>query len=315
MFDTYTMNIKIQESEYPKIFDLYSQGYSQSKIARHYNVSNVCIERIFQKTQTPTRKFSLFKDETFFESIDSEEKAYFLGLIYADGFTCSSKGTFGLSLQEEDKYLIHQLKDSLKFDGSVKNVGRKKPHHKDRFRIDVASIKMLGDLAKLGVVDNKSLILKFPTKEMVPMEFMPHFLRGVFDGDGSISEKKYQAKRTNQESLSMSLSITSSPDFCNGFKTFCQEHLRINAYNRCDGRSKAHSVKISHRQGLLFLDYIYNNCSKNLLMKRKYEKFIKIIKDVKDKSTEHSRGSNVSSETVNRIIDFYLNEEIKTELN
>lgn len=310
MCDTHTMNIKIQQSEYPKIFDLYSQGYSQSKIARYYNVSNVCIERIFQKTKTATRKFSLFKDETFFEMINSEEKAYFLGLIYADGFVSSSKGSFGISLQEEDKYLIDQLKESLKFAGSVKNVGRKKPHHKDRFRIDVSSIKMLGDLSKLGVVDKKSLILRFPTEELVPIEFMPHFLRGVFDGDGSISIKTYNRKRDGKISLSLDTSITSSQDFCNGLEQFLNNQLKINVNNRCDGRSKAHSIKISHRQALIFLDFIYKDFSKHLYMKRKFEKFIKIIKDMKDKSADHTRGSNISCETVNQIIDFHLGKTI-----
>lgn len=304
MYDTYTMNIKIPESEYPKIFDLYSQGYSQSKIARHYNVSNVCIERIFQKTKTPTRKFSLFKDETFFEIIDSEEKAYFLGLIYADGFVSSSKGSFGISLQEEDSYIIEQLKESLKFGGSVKNVGRKKPHHKDRFRIDVSSTKMLRDLSKLGVVDNKSLILKFPNKEQVPRNLMNHFLRGVFDGDGSISSRIYFGKK-GKNATSCTACITSSPFFCNGLQEFLIQELNINCYNKCDGRSPAHSLKISARQAIVFLDFIYSEASPNLMLKRKREKFDALIKESKARSFEHSRGSKIKNDQIRRILEKY----------
>ena len=46
------------------------------------------------------------------------------------------------------------------------------------------------DLNKLGVVERKSLILTFPTEQQVPKHLMPHFIRGYFDGDGSVYKQK-----------------------------------------------------------------------------------------------------------------------------
>lgn len=43
---------------------------------------------------------------------------------------------------------------------------------------------MFGDLSKHGCVPNKSLILKFPTT--LPNELVNDFIRGYFDGDGSV---------------------------------------------------------------------------------------------------------------------------------
>lgn len=56
---------------------------------------------------------------------------------------------------------------------------------------------MVNDLEKLGCVSNKSLILKFPTKEQVPENLTSHFLRGYFDGDGSVFLSENSNGRTD----------------------------------------------------------------------------------------------------------------------
>ena len=56
--------------------------------------------------------------------------------------------------------------------------------------LEQRSQKTVDDLKKLGCVENKSLILTFPSKEQVPEEFIYHFIRGYFDGDGSICKKE-----------------------------------------------------------------------------------------------------------------------------
>lgn len=293
------MNIKIQPESYQNIFLMYESGLSQREIAVKFNVSTGCIESIFKKMDFKVREFSFYKDEQFFEKIDSEAKSYFLGLIYADGWV-DKRGSFGIVLQEEDKYILEEFRSRIKYEGLLRNVGRKKEHHKDRYRLDIQSVKITKDLNSLGVIPNKSLILKFPTNKMVPHKFMKHFLRGYFDGDGCVTFKKYTNKN-NEIKKMLACGITGSKDFCDGFCSFIKENLNINFKNRCDNRSPAHSATTGNRQALIFLDYIYSNCSKNFLLKRKYDKFKYFINEYRLSNLDHTHGSKIPVELVKKI--------------
>lgn len=57
-------------------------------------------------------------------------------------------------------------------------------------RILLTSQKTVDDLIKLGCKKQKSLILTFPTQQEVPDDLLRHFIRGYFDGDGSISSSQ-----------------------------------------------------------------------------------------------------------------------------
>ena len=57
------------------------------------------------------RKYNI--DETFFDVIDTEEKAYFLGLLYADGCNATNRNAVILSLKEDDKEILEKIKQSF----------------------------------------------------------------------------------------------------------------------------------------------------------------------------------------------------------
>ena len=147
-------------------------------------------------------------DETFFEKIDTEQKAYWLGFIYADGCVVKNhskdkegrqlkKYSLSIELAEKDKdHLIKFAKTiCLNFDESMLYSRERKIYydHLDEERtygmnaFQVSSKKIVEDLIELGCVPNKSLILKFPTEKQVPKNLWMHFIRGYFDGDGWIN--------------------------------------------------------------------------------------------------------------------------------
>lgn len=114
----------------------------------------------------------------YFNKIDSHEKAYVLGFLYADG---SNRGD-GLSFTQDVERIdiLENIKKALESESPIRELG---PRH---YIFEVFSNIMVRDVEKLGVVKNKSLVLQFPTKEMVPDEFMSSFILGYFDGDGCI---------------------------------------------------------------------------------------------------------------------------------
>lgn len=93
-----------------KCLELYDSGKTMEVIANEFRVSIQCIRHKLLKHNReirPNRKY--FFDETIFEKIDCEWKAYYLGLFYADGGVCNN--SIKLSLHEKDKILIDKLNE------------------------------------------------------------------------------------------------------------------------------------------------------------------------------------------------------------
>lgn len=122
-------------------------------------------------------------NENYFEKIDTEEKAYILGLIYADGFVGENNN---FVLQMKDEHIIKDIANAIGFTGEIRktDVGGFE-NSKEGYRLNLSNERLVLDLNKHGVYTCKSLTLtEFPNIES---KFYGDFLRGYFDGDGSIS--------------------------------------------------------------------------------------------------------------------------------
>lgn len=190
------------------IISLYNNNTSITKISKIYHTRNTTISDILKdagirldntnnkyrtsKELATQRKYYL--NEDIFENIDSDDKAYWLGFLYADGNIYVPKGktndTKGIrmeiSLMASDDYHLHNFSHFIESNYPVsyrmtKCAGKEYPS----CRIAFNSIKMGKDLIKWGCVPNKSLILKYPEK--LDEKFFGSFLCGYFDGDGCLS--------------------------------------------------------------------------------------------------------------------------------
>lgn len=135
-------------------------------------------------------------DENYFSVIDSEKKAYWLGFLYADGNVYSDGykiHSVTIKLSSNDRSHLDRFRDAIGYTGNIKDRSamssfpRKeynKVHSTSQLRI--TSKKMFDDLIHAGCHCNKSLILSFPKTEHVPEQYINHFIRGYFDGDGCI---------------------------------------------------------------------------------------------------------------------------------
>lgn len=163
------------------IIDLYNTGLSCQKIANQLNVSESFINKKLEELNITKRSNSIYRrrpwNENFFNKIDIEEKAYWLGFLYADGCVHDKpNGQKLITLVVKDKEVIEKFIKALKGDFKVKQ-------YKDTYGVYLTSKIMFDDLCKLGCVPRKSLILKFPK---INSKLIPHFIRGYFDGDGSV---------------------------------------------------------------------------------------------------------------------------------
>jgi hypothetical protein len=124
-------------------------------------------------------------NEDYFEKIDDENKAYFLGFICADGCVINNPKTYRyqlcLKLHIKDKHILESFIKCIDGDMSVW-----KHHQREMGEVNLSGKKLINDLLKLGVKPNKTLKLTYPE---IDEKYERHFLRGYFDGDGCIRIK------------------------------------------------------------------------------------------------------------------------------
>ena len=230
-------------------------------------------------------------DQNFFEKIDTDEKAYWFGFIYADGWVVKKHSTdtkgnqikkYSLNIELSSKDKSHLIKFAkticLNFEVSM----IKERERVDIFNYDidlpeeekrkyktswfqVCSKKIVEDLIKLGCIPNKTLTKTFPTYNEVPEELMGSFIRGYFDGNGYILEKSKQ------------IGITSgSEKFLEGLLSELKKQTKQeqNKITSREGTNTFHVYLGSGSRSRKVFDLMYNEKT-TVYLERKYLKFIK----------------------------------------
>jgi len=201
------------------------------------------------------RKYNL--NENFFDTLN-EKSAYWLGFLYADGYVRMKDGKSGelkLKLKDTDKGHIEKFLNDIECNKPIK-CGI---DNKSKFcSVTVYSNSLVNKLFELGCVNNKTQKIRLPN---LNDNLMNHFIRGYFDGDGSISKVK---NRPN----SFVVSICSN-------KNFNEDIIKFLGYGK-DIKSDNYSVIKINRlvEVTKFRDYIYTNA--NTLLERKLIKFKEI---------------------------------------
>lgn len=132
------------------------------------------------------RKNRIPRDSNYFETIDSRDKAYWLGIMYSDGCVCKRKeGEYSISLEMVDKEHVEKFKNALNSGHKICTIRHKEYENaKLSYSIHIYDKKMAIDLINLGCVPRKSTCLS--SIPNIPQEFIYDFIRGFVDGDGCL---------------------------------------------------------------------------------------------------------------------------------
>ena len=258
--------LKYTEQEIKKFGEYYKLGHSLKETAEYFNVNYHTLKQNLIRFgyRTPIKKLSNQRvtSITYFDCIDTHEKAYFLGLLFADGYI--SKTPYGVNigivLQLQDKYILEHLKREI-------NVSNKISDYKNSSKFSVTCQHMYKILRSLGIKENKShLDYKIPN---IDENFINSFILGYFDGDGCITIK------------STGYSVVS---ICCNSKLFLediQKYLnKLNIATRpITTEKRMHNnlfvLYLSKKENQLkFMNLIYKNS--NIFLQRKYRKFLQI---------------------------------------
>lgn len=249
----------------------------------HYSLKEIaeCLGKTRSAVQLKARRLGLAKkskyyyDKTFFKEISTTVQAYWLGFIYADGYVYKEKGkpstySVGIELSEHDRSHLENFNKDIGGNVGIATRHRNSVYNGKSIVGDICSIRlycsdMAIDLIDHGCCLNKTSIKQSPSK--VPEKFMRDFIRGYFDGNGSIS---YRTKKDSGRRYLRATITTGSVDFAKWLSSYLL-NAGFNNTIHMDGNN-AYRVEILSANVKPFLDYIYKDSIRYL--GRKYKQYL-----------------------------------------
>jgi hypothetical protein len=173
---------KRSEENINRIIELYNDGTPIDDICKECGITPRGITNLRWRLGIPVRDSHTYAvNENFFKEW-SDEMAWVLGLIITDG--CIHPNLNSFSFAQDNEPLIMRVRDVL---GSTHPI-RPPETTRRTFILNIGSQAMVKDLMALSLTPAKTLTMKFPS---VPNEYLPHFIRGVFEGNGWVQDRGY----------------------------------------------------------------------------------------------------------------------------
>ena len=250
------------ENRKEDIIYMYNElGKTSKEIGDYYNVYGSTILTWMKRWGIPRRtkrynsKYTL--DIDYFKNIDTEEKAYWVGFILADGHI-SKHNVLNITVQKRDIDILEKFLKSIKSNAPIKVDSNNNP------TISIRSKDIKEDLYNMGFNNRKSYSLDFSkVLSKIKEELIIHFIRGMFDGDGSINVYKYDYVSKPQYHLG----YTGLKEVCDYFKNYFDINRKLVKEEEytytCVTRDYNKIIEIRNK--------LYNNA--NIYLDRKYEKF------------------------------------------
>lgn len=186
-----------------------------------------------------------FINKNFFNEW-SVDMAYILGWIITDGSI--SKNRLKIQIKFSDLYILEYIKKCFEYTGEIHLINNK---FQDKTfptaKLDVTCFEYIEKLKSFGIVENKTMTIKYPTN--LPKEYELDFIRGVFDGDGFTKKGKYLRA-----------------GFCSGSYDFINElMLKLTEYGMSHRKiykhknSECYYIEYSSKELVLFYNLLYKN--------------------------------------------------------
>lgn len=263
------MSRKISEQKIKYLQKQINGGKHPNYYAKLLNVqSNSIVKAIRKIGLTLTYESLCFKkyetNKKLFKNIKSEEEAYYLGFILADGCVSKKRNSYGfsISIQERDGYILDKL--SLL---CLNKINSRHITKKSQVCLTFTCKDICKNLINYGCISNKTY--KTNSFPLIKENLMPHFIRGYFDGDGCVYTKK---QRYNYGSA---VSFTGNYIFISSLEKFLKNRKIITT--SVTTKQKKHQFdavfEFEKKQDIYNL-YKYMYIDASIYLIRKKEKFI-----------------------------------------
>lgn len=250
------------EDQMKYIISEYKKGKTLSALGREFGVSYSTIRNLLKRKgiKTEGNKHNFPRDEFYFSNIDSKEKAYWLGFLYAGGCVHSNSNEISITLKDRDH--LEKFRKAIKSNNKIgESIDRRFSSLPKIYHFSIKDKQLKSDLIKWGCVPNKSLSLtKIPN---IPRDFVSHFIRGYFDGDGSL----HWLNGTKNFRISF---VGTGP-----FLKDIQKELGLSlSLGQQEGNKSKYFQVAGRKQVPMILDYIYKDSDENIRLTRKYKNYL-----------------------------------------
>lgn len=274
------MNVDVIRCPHAGIFNidevvhLYKSGVLIYEIADKFKSSQETISKILKEQGIEIFHGGLPKfDYTIFDSIDTEEKAYWLGFIYADGYIAKLNPdkklnyAFSIGLGIVDIDHLRKFNKFVSFKGENIRINRKEKNSKicEICRWDISNEHLWNTLNSYGCTPKKTFTLEFPKEEIFKdVSLIRHFIRGFFDGDGCISY-------ANKNHTMISASFVGTKMFLTKLLQYLPPKystVQLLSIKKCE---EMYTISYAHKKAFELLYFMYKDS--NIWLNRKKERF------------------------------------------
>lgn len=253
------------ELNYNNYLQLKSAGLKRAEIADKFNLPDWKLKKHIANEGWGVKK-PIIANENFFDDY-SEESAYWAGFLAADG-NVDQKHRVRLMLKYDDIGHLEKFKQAI---GSTHAISSNTTtYNRCSFEFTSPHICDILDI-NFNITPNKTASLVFPRH--LPPEVLRHYIRGYFDGDGSICESF-----SNANSITSSLYATfasGSKEFSLKLYDYLQKTLNLGGHLQAFKDSVKWQIKFNTNDAKSLLNYMYNDCS--IYLDRKYELFVNLV--------------------------------------
>lgn len=274
-----------------RIIELYQQGHGQQYCAKHVfgNTNVQLVKQILYKhkvhirnkaealTLLPQNRPKYVTDITFFQR-QTKDMAWILGFIAADGTIGYNTNRIKITVAKKDEEILWRIRQKLQSNYPIKSFVTDKGYENVSFSWTCQTHKE--DLAKFYVVPKKTLTLRFP--DTLERKYWIDYIRGFFDGDGSVNFIRVQGKKA-YTALRWQL-CSAAPGFLEHIIEFLSEEYGIKKVN-IQVRRGIHDLYVcqySTNATKALYSILYNDLS-GLYLLRKQHHYLKILHQINNK--------------------------------
>ncbi len=266
-----------------EICRLYPTTRSQL-LAEQFGVTRSTIRNVLKRRGVPLKpkhvgnKYDF--DVHFFDKIDTEVKAYFLGLLYADGNHYPKTRKVSIELHSKDVDILEKFKIAIGSNHPLYPWKRTTKVSKEEhlyYTLGLCNAHFSGRCQELGLVAAKSLILGPPPEGTIPDNLLHHFVRGYFDGDGSLTLMLDRVPRVCRTSI---IGTTAFCEWCRDVVKQATQQPEVGSVfvnNITKGMSYYRTAGVPSMSA--FLNFIYRDAT--IYLDRKYQKYQEFIANTK----------------------------------
>jgi intein-encoded DNA endonuclease-like protein len=249
----------------------YDELLNIHEVAKYFNVSISPIIRILRENSIKLTNRRYNVDKEYFDDVNTEEKAYWLGFLFADGYIRERKygNSLEMKLSEKDENHLHLFRKHLKSNHKIiKGINKTKCKSgisESRIcHLAIYSNELVKSIKNKGMHSKKTFTIDKPN---IDKNLINHFIRGYFDGDGSFS---FNPKKYINKTQIVSASVNFIDFIINELK---ENQIEIRLYSNI-------KLQIQNKiDNLKFYNYIYKNATIFLERKKdKYDEFRKYYK-------------------------------------